>query len=106
MSDVKAEEATLRNTITNIDALSQEGFSMISAIASLALIALDGPDAAKHMRIVAESLRAIRGKAEDIENCINCAAEDVGCNYLAKEKSRAIAESLERAVVASGVSHD
>ena len=80
MADVKK----LRNTVEFIDALAQEGFSEICAIAKLALLALESPEGAGHIRSVAHALRAICGKAGDIENCINGEAEAVGCNYVAK----------------------
>ncbi|MDB0569815.1 hypothetical protein LBW59_03380 [Ralstonia solanacearum] len=71
----------LREAIQNIDALSQDGFSEIAAIAGLALSRLEMPEGLLHLEDVAYALQAIRGKAQDIKNCINGEAESVGCNY-------------------------
>ncbi len=71
----------LRSTVHDMDFLSQEGFSEISAIAKLALMAMEHPDGYRHPEIIAHALRSISGKAEDIENCINSEAEEVGCHY-------------------------
>ncbi len=73
--------ADLRATIRDIDALSQEGFSQISAIASLALLAMKD-DPARNAVDVEHALRVICGKANDIEDCINAEAERVGCNHV------------------------
>jgi len=72
--------ADLRATIQNIDALSQEGFSQISSIASLVLLAMKDP--ARNAVDVEHALRVICGKAHDIEDCINAEAERVGCNHV------------------------
>lgn len=71
----------LREAIQNIDALSQDGFSEIAAIAGLALSRLEMPEGLLHLEDVAYALQAIRGKAQDTKNCINGEAESVGCNY-------------------------
>lgn len=71
----------LLNTIRTIDALSQEGFSQVAAIASLALLALKTATPSDVMNVI-QALRAIRGKAQDIENCINYEAEQVGGNHV------------------------
>lgn len=70
----------LRNTVEGIDALSQNGFSKISAIARLALLALEKPDG--YLREgIAHAIEAIEDIAVNIEDCISNAAEEVGCNY-------------------------
>ncbi|MEF8755080.1 MAG: hypothetical protein V5B60_14320 [Accumulibacter sp.] len=71
----------LQAAVLDMDSLSQEGFSAISAIAKLALAAMEGPSASRDHEAIAGALRAIWGKADDIENCINSRAEEVGCNY-------------------------
>lgn len=68
------------DVINTIDCLSQEGFSSIAAIASLALLAMETSPVGNTENII-QALRTIRGKARDIENCINYEAETVGCNY-------------------------
>lgn len=71
----------LQGAVHFMDALAQEGFSEISAIAKLALAALETPDGYRDTETIARALRAIWYKADDIENCINHQAEEVGCNY-------------------------
>ncbi len=83
-SDVRA----LRNAVRNIDGLSQAGFSEIAAIARLALVCLGTPDGYRHLGNLAHALSAICGKANDIQNCINCEAEEVGCNYVNPNRRR------------------
>lgn len=75
------EITKLRTVITEMDALSQEGFSEISAIAELALAALETPDGYSKIENIVQALQVIRKRAMDIENCVNATAEAVGCNY-------------------------
>ena len=76
------EVQKLRNAVEFIDSLSQCGFSEISSIAKLALARLETPDGYRHLDDIANALNAIWCKAEDIQNCINSQAEEVGCNYV------------------------
>lgn len=76
----------LQDTINTIDSLSQDGFSEISTLAGLALKFMETPDAYLCPETISRIFRTIRLKADDIENVINCEAENVGCNY--KDKSR------------------
>ena len=71
----------LRLAITDIDSLSQSGFSDISAIAKMALLWLEHPDKAKHTDVISQALKLIWYRADDSENSINCEAEQVGCNW-------------------------
>lgn len=71
----------LQTAVFDMDCLAQGGFSEISAIAKLALAALETPDGYRHPETIAHALRAIWGKADDTENHINGQAEEVGCNY-------------------------
>lgn len=71
----------LKSTIETLDALSQDGFSEISTLAGVALKLMETPDAYLWPETIAQLLGTIRVKAEDIENLINCEAENVGCNY-------------------------
>lgn len=74
--------STLRGVITDIDALSQEGFSQIKAIASLAALTIENGDIqAGQIDDIYQALRAIMHKAQEIENCINTEAENVGSSY-------------------------
>jgi hypothetical protein len=49
----------LHGAIGSMDALSQEGFSEISAIAKIALVALEHPEGYRHPENVAQVLRTI-----------------------------------------------
>ena len=71
----------LFDTIKTMDALSREGFSQISAIASLALLAMETA-APQDTETVVQALRVIRGKAQEIENCISAEAELVCDNHV------------------------
>ncbi|RQO68248.1 hypothetical protein DBR44_16370 [Aquitalea sp. FJL05] len=69
----------LRHAVELMDCLSQEGFGQIAAIARCAEVYLGhGPEALQR-ETVATVLRAICGKADDIQNCINVQADEVGC---------------------------
>ena len=72
-------EQTLRDAVEMMDAYSQSGFEEISAIATLALIALETPAGHKNIESIARALMAIKSKAQDIQNVINCEAGNVGC---------------------------
>ncbi|MBB5188545.1 hypothetical protein HNQ57_002835 [Zhongshania antarctica] len=76
----------LCNTIQFMDALSQEGFGQIASIAELLKSAIEKGIEDNNLRPedLYMSVCAIRGKAQDIENCINSEAESVGCNYVGK----------------------
>jgi hypothetical protein len=82
-------------TIINMDALSQEGFSEIASIASLALLGLEAPGGRRHIDDVINALKAIRGKAYDIKDCIDNEAENVGCKYVDKVYCRRLIAELE-----------
>jgi hypothetical protein len=87
----------LLNTIQTMDALSQEGFSQIAAIASLALLAMETA-APNDVANVVQALRAISGKAHDIENCINYEAEMVGGNYVDMDRRKKLLAAVSNAV--------
>jgi hypothetical protein len=76
------EVQKLRNAVEFMDCLSQSGFSEISSIAKLALSRLETPDGYRHLDNIVNALKAIWGKADDIQNCTNSEAEQVGCNYV------------------------
>jgi hypothetical protein len=69
----------LRNLITDIDALAQEGFFEISAIASLALKSLEKPESYRDIENITQALLVIKSKADCINDCIGNEAEQVGC---------------------------
>jgi|SaaInlStandDraft_3_1057020.scaffolds.fasta_scaffold67281_1 hypothetical protein len=73
----------LRDVITSIDALSQQGFSQIRSIASLSLQALESPGRSVNTcEDIASALLAIRGISEMIQNDINCESGSVEGAYL------------------------
>jgi hypothetical protein len=100
------ELSTLRQTIRQMDALSQEGFTDVAAIAKLIKVALEAANFSDPKKMIFPALGQIVDRAGDAENCINSEAEEVECNFVSPEISKAIAASLERAVTASGVDHD
>lgn len=85
----------LLNTIRDMDALSKEGFSQIAAIASLALLAMKQPGLNETESVI-QALRAIRGKAQDIESCINSEAELVGGNHVDIDRRELLIASAKR----------
>lgn len=78
---VNAEITKFKSAIIDMDALSQGGFSKISSIAKLTLAAMEVPGH-HHQENIENSLAAIWSIANDIENCINARAEDVGANFI------------------------
>lgn len=74
--------ADVQNKLQHVDALSQEGFRRITAIASVSRLALQAdPDRAVSEVLIC--LGHIEGLACEYENSINAEAEEVGCNYKA-----------------------
>lgn len=71
-----------KSAVLDMDAMSQSGFSKISTIARLVLAALQTPVDVRRQEDVANALSVIREIADDMENCINCRAEEVGANYI------------------------
>jgi hypothetical protein len=91
----------LCNTIQFIDALSQEGFGQIAAIAGLLKTAIEKGIENDNLssKDLYTAVCAIRGKAQDIENCINSEAESVGCNYTSK------LSDIQRKQITGGKAH-
>ncbi len=79
---------TLRVTIKDMDALSQEGFGQIRAIAGLALRSLETPEGSRDMESIAHAFWAIAGRAEDVGDCINSLAEGAGCAWVNVDEQR------------------
>lgn len=78
----------LQGTIKDMDALAQDGFSEISAIAKLALAYMERPDSYNHRENIAHALTSIWGKADDTLNNISHEAEKVGCNFVDEAQNR------------------
>jgi len=69
----------LRHAVELMDCLSQEGFGQIAAMARCAEAFVDQSLTTPQPETLRQVLRAIRGKADDIQNCINVQADEVGC---------------------------
>lgn len=80
-SDI-ATPAQLRAAVTDMDALAQDGFSSIEAVAVLALARLESPDCYRFLEHIAAALKLIKGTAQSGEDCINSRAEEVGCSHV------------------------
>lgn len=81
----KATPEQLCSVIKDMDGLAQSAFSEIASLARLALLAMEQPATYGNggsMDAIARVLSTIKGKAEDIDNCINSMEEGVGCNYI------------------------
>jgi len=83
------ENNRLKRLITDLDALSQEGFAQIGAAARTALRSLQTPDGWKGDDLVM-LLRIIACKADDIESCISNEAEAAGCAYVDDELRQSV----------------
>jgi hypothetical protein len=96
----------LRNAVTEMDGLAQYAFGEIETMVSLALLAMEQPGTyanAVAMDAIANTLIAIKSKAVDIGNCINCEAESVGCNYVDDaQRRRWDAQSKARQTIIDG----
>ena len=71
----------LREAVHNVDAMSQEGFREIKAVARLTMFALMTPEGQRDTEAIANALQAIWNRAEQSESAINWEAEQVGLQY-------------------------
>ena len=83
-----ADAQRLRTTIKHMDALSQEGFSRIEALARVTLMALETPDAYRSVEMIAKTLETICGIAQGNMDTVNSYAEEVGCNWIETDEQR------------------
>lgn len=82
MNTVKTTDALrLRGTVKDMDALSHEGFSSIEALARVALMALETPDAHRFPEMLAGVLDTIAGVAQTTRGAASACAEGVGCSW-------------------------
>lgn len=79
----KAEQAkdTLGMTIRDIDAVAQDAFGSIKAIAKMALVFMQTPDAYLHTEILANALKAIQDIALTGTDSARNLSEDAGHSY-------------------------
>ena len=93
----KATIEELRNAVNEIDGLAQSGFGEIATFARVALLLMEKPRTygPGGMDAVADLLTAIASRAFDINNCINVAAERLGCNFVDDAQRRRWDAQLE-----------
>jgi len=77
-----ADTKRLLATINDMDAISQEGFSHIEALARVALMALQTPDGHRFTEMIAKTLETISTIAQTSMDMVNSEAEEVGCNWI------------------------
>lgn len=71
----------LRANITEIDSLSQEGFSNIAALAQLAIAYLELPEVEQDKGALKTTIKLIRAQAVEYETIINSEAGIYGCGF-------------------------
>lgn len=81
----------LRDTIKDMDAVSQDGFSRIEALARITLMALETPDAYRFTELIAQTLETIATVAQTSMDAVNSGAEGVGCNWVMQAEQRRMA---------------
>lgn len=81
----------LRDAIRSMDAISQEGFSRIEALARITLMALETPDAYRFPELIAQTLDTIAAVAQTSMDAANSSAEEVGCNWVMRDEQRRMA---------------
>ncbi|MCU7837083.1 MAG: hypothetical protein KZQ83_17790 [gamma proteobacterium symbiont of Taylorina sp.] len=74
--------AQFQHAITDMDEMSQDGFSKIEGIANLAVKALEQT---RQSYDALNAFKAIASISIDTMNCINCEAEEVGCHYTTRK---------------------
>lgn len=99
-SQLAAQVAAHAETIRTMDGLSQDGFGHIAAMARVALLAFESEVKSQNLDAFAGVFEAIRGIAEDMENCINVEAEQAGCNYVDPVHARR-GDAVRRAAAAA-----
>ena len=78
----------LESAVIEMDGYTQSGCTKIKAIARLTLDAMQTPDAWRNPDNFAHALKAIFDLADALEDCVNVAAEEVGCNFKDAEDRR------------------
>ncbi len=78
---MSTELEKLQSAITNMDCHSQNGFSEISTLASMALDLMETEQAYLNPETIAQVLTTIRNTAIETEDLINREAGEVGCHY-------------------------
>lgn len=89
-------ENELRNAISLIGALADDGFSDITSLASAALLLFERQQTPHSLQTIAGLLSIIQGKAEFIDDCIGSEVEQLGCGHvdeIRRRRSAAICSS-------------
>jgi len=81
---------SLQLAVQNMDGLAYEGLTEIAAIARLARHRLRHDKRPCALSDIAAALEAISGKADDVQNCIGCEAEEVGYPHIDEDTAEAI----------------
>ena len=83
-ANFKPSEAVdaVKETTRTMDELSHDGFGRIKGLASLALQALETPEAYRSVEALAAALATICEIADDTKSAINGEAGSVGCGYM------------------------
>lgn len=90
--DAERQINELRSTVNEVDLVAQTSLGQISAIAKLALIALEAPDPHNHtIEHVAKALELIYDRAGFWMDDITAQAEALGCNHIDEHARRRMA---------------
>ncbi len=72
----------LKQTVNDMDYISQEAVERITTITGLLLLAMESPAFYSRPSDLYHALRQINFIADGLQNDINVMAEDVGCNFI------------------------
>ncbi|WP_446811059.1 hypothetical protein ACH50O_05690 [Methylomonas sp. 2BW1-5-20] len=81
-SNINPDIDRLKQTVKDMDCMSQEAVERISAITGLLLLAMESPGFYGRPYDLHHALRQINAIADGLQNDINVMAEDVGCNFI------------------------
>lgn len=95
-----AQVAAHAETIRGMDAMSQDGFGRIAALARVALLGLESEVMGQNLDAFAGVFDVIHSISVDIQNCINAEAEQAGCNYVDAVHARR-GDAVRRAAAAT-----
>lgn len=69
----------LRLTIEEITDYANQVLAEIASVARLALLAMETPACQRNTEPLAHAFSVVAGLAADMQNTINCTAEEIGC---------------------------
>ncbi len=83
IASLKKRVQRLESSVTDIDAISQEGLTEITALCRMTQFVLEMTGDKKGIvKDLYQVLNIIKTKAGELENCINSQAELLGCNWI------------------------